>query len=180
MKTMLQQYGPVFVGTYGTLYLSTLALFFVGVESGTLDPVLLFQWLGQTQDPSGGTAAESTVDLVVEFMQNHTWTQPYAHVMEKNPSVANLAVAWIAVKFTEPIRLALSVAVTPRLARYFGYGSSSQPETEDNDADDKIVRDHAYQHEASEVAESKENPLKADAETTTLYTKNSGISNSKP
>ena len=140
IRGMMQRYGPVFIGTYGTLYLSTLALLFGGVESGALDPVILFQWLGQEQ------TADSTVQLVVDFMEQYDWTKPYAHVVERNPSVANLAVAWIAVKFTEPIRLALSVAITPRLARYFGYTAVAAASTEtttttidDNDNDDTVV-----------------------------------------
>lgn len=131
IKGMIQRYGPVFVGTYATVYFSTLALLFAGVETGALDPVALFQWLGQ----ENGT--ESTVQLVVDFMENHSFTRPYAHVIEKNPSVANLAVAWIAVKFTEPFRLALSAALTPRVARYFGYSKVEKKEGAEASVDEK-------------------------------------------
>jgi len=117
---MIKQYGPVFVGTYASVYFLTLAGLFAGVESGVLDPVVLFGWLGQD---TGETA--NTVQLVVDFMENHAITKPYAHVIENNPAVANLAVAWIAVKFTEPIRLAASIGLTPRVARYFGYSKKT-------------------------------------------------------
>jgi len=117
---MLKMYGPVFVGTYMTIYFVTLMSLWTGVESGVLDPVTVFSWMGHADD------SKNTVHLVVEFMENHSITKPYAHVVENNPSFANLAVAWIAVKFTEPIRLAIALPLTPRVARYFGYGPKTQ------------------------------------------------------
>jgi hypothetical protein len=115
---MLRQYGPVFLGTYLSVYFCTLGALFLGVESGIMDPAGLFQMLGHGDDASGET--KNTVKLVVDFMEQYEFTSKYAHVVEKRPEVANLAVAWIAVKFTEPLRLAVSLAITPRIARYFG------------------------------------------------------------
>ena len=113
--SMLKMYGPVFVGTYMSVYFATLLSLWAGVETGILDPVSLFSWLGHADD------SKDTVHFVVEFMEKYSITKPYAHVVENNPSFANLAVAWIAVKFTEPIRLAIALPLTPRVARYFGY-----------------------------------------------------------
>jgi hypothetical protein len=140
ISSMIREYGPVFIGTYIACYFSTLGLLFAGVQSGVLDPVVLFHWLGQTAadtatSASGATgsiteaeataaAATSTVQLVVDFLESHDFTKPYAPYIEKNPAVANLAVAWIAVKFTEPVRLAASVTLTPRVARYLGHKPS--------------------------------------------------------
>jgi len=149
VKGMIQKYGPVFVGTYATVYFATLAGLFAGVESGALDPVVLFQWLGQENQ---GGSSESTVQLVVEFMENHSFTRPYAHYFEKNPSVANLAVAWIAVKFTEPIRLAVSFAVTPRVARYFGY--SKDEEKEAHEAEANTVDDETTTYDTNKASEA--------------------------
>lgn len=120
---MIKLYGPVFLGTYFSVYFATLGTLFVGVESGVLDPVSLFSMIG-------GSAAESknTVDFVVDFMQHHTLTEPYAHFFEKNPQFANLAVAWITVKFTEPVRLAVSAAITPKIARKLGYAVPKEVE----------------------------------------------------
>mmetsp|Transcript_40463 Transcript_40463/g.80464 ORF Transcript_40463/g.80464 Transcript_40463/m.80464 type:complete len:114 (-) Transcript_40463:174-515(-) len=67
------------------------------------------------------TDAKSTVQVVTEFMDHYSWTRPYVPIVENNPEVANLGVAWIAVKFTEPIRFGVTVAIVPRLARYLGY-----------------------------------------------------------
>jgi hypothetical protein len=127
---MLRMYGPVFVGTYLTIYVSTLGMLYGGVQSGALDPVALFGWLGQDTGE-----CKNTVDLVVDFMQKHTITQPYAPSVEKHPYLANLAVAWIATKFTEPIRLAVALPLTPRVARYLGYGPKVPVETEASEAE---------------------------------------------
>lgn len=125
---MVRQYGPVFIGTYLAVYGATLGSLFLGVESGVLDPVGLFSMLGHAGEGAGET--KNTVQLVVDFMENHAFTKPYAHIIEKNPSFANLAVAWIAVKFTEPVRLALSITITPRVARTFGFKTKALEEEE--------------------------------------------------
>jgi Protein of unknown function (DUF1279) len=124
---MLRKFGPVFIGTYLSIYLVTLSALFTGVQSGALDPVVLFGWLGQESTTNGDTTM-STVQYVVDFMQNHTWTKPYAGIIEKNPAFANFAVSWIAVKFTEPIRLPIALAVTPKVARYLGYNPKETEE----------------------------------------------------
>jgi hypothetical protein len=118
-KDMAKKYGPVFVGTYLGVYLATLGSLFLGVESGALDPVQLFDMLGHGAD--GGGETKNTVEYVLEFMNKHEWLKPWAKWVEKKPELANLAVAWIAVKFTEPLRLPISLYITPRIARYFGY-----------------------------------------------------------
>ena len=131
---MLKKYGPVFVGTYLSVYFSTLGILFAGVQSGVLDPVVLFGWMGQGGDSETTTTAASTVHLVVEFMENHDFTKPYSGIIERNPVFANLAVAWIAVKFTEPIRLGVALAITPRVSRFLGYTKEA-----DDDDDDEVV-----------------------------------------
>jgi hypothetical protein len=124
---MIRLYGPVFIGTYATIYLTTLGLTFAGVESGALDPAVLFSWLGQ-----GDEETKNTAQLVVDFLNGHAFTKPIAPFVEKNPVVANLAVAWIAVKLTEPVRVALTLGITPRVARYIGWTVKN---TDEEDAD---------------------------------------------
>lgn len=118
LREMVQKYGTVFIGTYATVYFSTLALLFTGIESGVLDPLYIMSWVSEEAD------AKSTVQVVTEFMDHYSWTRPYVPIVENNPEVANLGVAWIAVKFTEPIRFGVTVAIVPRLARYLGYAPS--------------------------------------------------------
>ncbi|KAL7563634.1 hypothetical protein ACA910_013373 [Epithemia clementina (nom. ined.)] len=118
---MVRAYGPMFAVVHVTLYFATISALFVGVDSGVLDPVYLMSHVGSATADGVATETKNTVDLVVEWMQHHTWTESMAPVIERNPHFASFAVAWIAVKFTEPLRLPISLFLTPRLARYFGW-----------------------------------------------------------
>lgn len=126
---MMRKYGPVFIGTYGVVYFTTLGSLFVAVQGGVLDPVYLFSLLGEqvVADDAGVVGTPNTVDLVVDWMKNHAFTEQYAPVIEERPYLANLAVAWIAVKFTEPFRAAVALSLTPRVARFFGFVEAKPP-----------------------------------------------------
>mmetsp|Transcript_20216 Transcript_20216/g.43688 ORF Transcript_20216/g.43688 Transcript_20216/m.43688 type:complete len:350 (+) Transcript_20216:141-1190(+) len=117
---MMQKYGPVFFGVHLSVYFATLAAIFAGVDSGLLDPVHLMSMMGSATDGSAET--KDTVDYVVDWLNNHSWSQGMAPFVERNPHFASLAVAWIAVKFTEPIRLPVSIFLTPRVANYIEIG----------------------------------------------------------
>ena len=134
---MMKAYGPVFAGVHVSLYFATIAGLFVGVDSGLLDPVYLINLLGNADTSATGVATETknTVDVVVEWMQAHTWTQGLAPVIERNPHFASFAVAWITVKFTEPIRLPISLFLTPRLARYLGIKAKSETPSDEKNED---------------------------------------------
>lgn len=147
----VKQYGPVFVVTYGSLYLITLSSIYVGVDSGTIDPVTMFSYinsittgahdaLGGDMMGSAGESAEdgmevskTTAHMVIEYLQHYSITRPVVPFLEKNPHFANLGVAWVATKFTEPIRLVVTMGIVPRLADYFGY----KPQTLENNQDGK-------------------------------------------
>jgi hypothetical protein len=132
LSEMFRRYGAVFIGTYFTVYFSTLGVFFLGIESGALDPAYVMSWVSSEPD------AKSTVQVVTEIMDHYPWTRPYVPVVESNPKVANLAVAWIAVKFTEPIRFGTTVAIVPRLSRYLGYApAKDSPDSDDTTLESK-------------------------------------------
>lgn len=149
-KKLFRKYGVTFVGTYGSIYLATLFTLFLGVDSGILSPdqiTSMFEFgkdvamggadcigpdgsgeaMGGAADAYRGEVSsdascdrKSTVSFVTDFIRKWDWTAPYADAVERNPHVANLAVAWFMVKFTEPIRLGLAIAIVPRVARFLG------------------------------------------------------------
>jgi hypothetical protein len=114
----LKQYGPVFIGTYASIYFITLFGFYIGVDSGTVDPVTLFSFL---HDGEGIQESKSTADLVISYLQHYSWTRPVVPFLERNPHFANLGVAWVATKLTEPIRLVVTMGIVPKLANHLGY-----------------------------------------------------------
>ncbi|VEU40601.1 unnamed protein product [Pseudo-nitzschia multistriata] len=129
-KAMMKKYGVVFFGTYFAIYCSTVLGLFMSVQSGHLDVMYIISLITGTSSPTdpGGVAdpetileAKSTVKHLVEFLESYTLTKPVAPMVEEYPSIGNLAIAWIATKFTEPIRFGATVALTPPIARFVGY-----------------------------------------------------------
>ena len=142
-RSMLRQYGPIFIGTYGVVYVSTVFGLFMGIQSGILDATSIMDYLSgtasSTADAAGGggggvdvdpdntiQSAASTMTYMVEFLEYYSWTKPLAPIVQENPWTANFGIAWIMTKFTEPIRLGLAVAVTPSIAKQIGYGRTAQ------------------------------------------------------
>mmetsp|Transcript_5382 Transcript_5382/g.11844 ORF Transcript_5382/g.11844 Transcript_5382/m.11844 type:complete len:339 (-) Transcript_5382:124-1140(-) len=149
-KVLFQKYGAVFVGTYFGIYFTTLFSFFVSLDFGLLDPEVLSQIFkvsknmacetGDIIGPPGtgvsmNEAADAyadevstgitkdkrtMVDVITGYLQNWDWTKKYVDKLSDNPHLANLALAWFIVKFTEPVRLAAAVIVTPKVAKALG------------------------------------------------------------
>lgn len=44
----------------------------------------------------------------------------YMELEHVNSKTGSFVIAWVATKFTEPLRLALTIAITPRIARLVG------------------------------------------------------------
>lgn len=136
-RSMLRQYGPIFIGTYGVVYVSTVFGLFMGIQSGILDATSIMDYLSGTTSSTadaGGVdvnpdtiqSAASTMTYMVEFLEYYSWTKPLAPIVQENPWTANFGIAWIMTKFTEPIRFGLAVAVTPSIAKKIGYGLTAQ------------------------------------------------------
>lgn len=144
---LFKKYGYTFVGTYGSIYFFTLTSIFVTLDFGLVDLDTLSGLFRVSKDlvcetadvigPTGSGASmdeaasayavevesgikterRSLVDVVTGYMQKWEWTSRYVERIEKNPHLANLAVAWFMVKFTEPIRLGAAMIVTPRVSK---------------------------------------------------------------
>jgi len=76
---------------------------------------------GGVADPETIQEAASAMKDLVELLESYTLTRPVAPMVEEYPWTANFAIAWIATKFTEPIRFGATVVLTPPVARFFGY-----------------------------------------------------------
>jgi hypothetical protein len=125
-RTMVRQYGPLFIGTYLTVYVSTVSAFYVGIESGWLDPVYLLSLFGGDGE---GVSSANSATVITNVLNRYSWTQWAVPFVEENPWSANLAVAWIVTKPTEPIRFGVTVGILPLLARNLGYLTVAPPTT---------------------------------------------------
>lgn len=146
-QSMFRQYGKVFITTYMAVYVSTVLGLFMSVQSGQLDAMYIISLLTGTSSPAepGGVAdpdtikeAASAMRDMVELLESYTLTRPVAPMVEEYPWTANFAIAWIATKFTEPIRFGVTVVVTPPIAKFFGY--SSTPTVVPNGPKDALLK----------------------------------------
>lgn len=140
LRELAQKYGWTFFASYFTVYLITLSTLFTGLDCGYIDPATLTDIQFQLPWHSGTGAEEaaakadakefrSSVKMIAEYIERFEWTTRLAEAVEKNPHLSNLAIAWVATKFTEPVRLPLTLAITPRVAKFFGQ------KTEDDEDD---------------------------------------------
>jgi hypothetical protein len=93
-QLLWHRYGVVSVGTYLSIYVTTLMSFYVGFEQnlfGSIDIINILHKLGLE-----------------------------GHLNDMNSKHGNFALAWITTKLTEPIRLALTVGITPKIAKLVG------------------------------------------------------------
>ena len=147
VRDMIQKYGFTFLGTYFSVYFGTLGALFAGIDSGLMDPATLMDsvsWIPGIHIGGGGEDGEgtkTTVDLVVQLMQKYEFTKPYADAVAENPHTANLGVAWIATKFTEPIRLGASIAIVPKVHKALGRDVPKDDEGECEAKDGKIRKE---------------------------------------
>lgn len=125
-RGLVQKYGYTFVATYLGVYVVTLGALFTGLDSGLIDPMsitnieLPWHTTGADEGANATTDKEdfdSAVDFVVSYMKKFPWTAPYTDVVMKNPHMANLGLAWVATKLTEPIRLPISIGIVRKLKK---------------------------------------------------------------
>lgn len=129
-KHLLSKYGTVFIGTYLGVYITTLISLFVSLENGILDVDMLSSLREVVPLPHVGLHI-GVSDGFFDGLTNRLWDfsnqvistekmEQMKHEVKNNPHLSNLAIAWITVKFTEPLRLAASVVLCPRIASLFG------------------------------------------------------------
>jgi len=147
LRELAHKYGYTFFGSYFTIYLITLSTLFTGLDSGYIDPATLtdiqfqFPWHSGTGAEEAAAKADakefrSSVEMLAGYIERFEWMEKAKEAAAKNPHLANLAIAWVATKFTEPVRLPLTLAITPRVSKFLGQ------KTED-DEDDVVGDDGA-------------------------------------
>ncbi len=107
LRLMVKRYGAVAVVTYLGVYVGTLGMLFAAVESGVnpFDYGLDSGWL---------------VEKATGMLEGYSWSEPFVEAIQNNPHAGNFAVAWILTKFTEPVRMLVTIAIVPRIARALG------------------------------------------------------------
>uniref|UniRef100_H3GLJ1 DUF1279 domain-containing protein n=1 Tax=Phytophthora ramorum TaxID=164328 RepID=H3GLJ1_PHYRM len=125
LKDLWRKYGVVAIGTYLTMYGAVLGSVYLAIDQG---------WVRTNKRTSskGEGQSDETFNLVtttnkfVRFAEDLGIAQ-YLEVERVNSKTGTFLLAWIATKFTEPVRLALTIAVTPRIARFLGRAPKLPP-----------------------------------------------------
>jgi hypothetical protein len=141
---LFQKYGWTFFGTYMSIYVTTLVSLYASIDTGLLDPTTIANIDLPWHAPSGTAAQDadvrefhSTAEFVGSYLEKFSWTKQYASYATQNPHTTNLALAWIATKLTEPIRLAVTLAILPSVSKMVGKkGDQSVADTTDKKMND--------------------------------------------
>mmetsp|Transcript_23092 Transcript_23092/g.68034 ORF Transcript_23092/g.68034 Transcript_23092/m.68034 type:complete len:159 (-) Transcript_23092:190-666(-) len=94
LRWLVKEYGAIGVATHFSVYFTTLGGLFLGVDNGVF---------------AAGDALETLKYMGVDNIIN---------LDKLNPTASNFAVAWILAKFTEPLRLPVTLWLTPRIAQF--------------------------------------------------------------
>eukprot|EP01033_Poteriospumella_lacustris_P011638 gene11638-8290_t len=108
LKKMWEAYGVIAVGTYLSVYVTTLGSLFLALDYDVFNAATV------GLDP---TYAIHMFCDVVEKVTGNTHVPEY---IRENPHVGTFAIAWVMTKFTEPFRLAFTIATVPSVARILG------------------------------------------------------------
>ncbi|KAJ0411661.1 hypothetical protein ATCC90586_004130 [Pythium insidiosum] len=126
LKELWRQYGIVAVGTYFSMYGVVLGSIYVAIEQGWVSTARTSRQEGE-QPPADSDAATaaSPFNLVTATNKIVTLAEDlgvaqYMDLQRVNSKTGSFVIAWVATKFTEPLRLAVTLAITPRIARLVG------------------------------------------------------------
>ena len=114
-KAMWQKYGYMGIGFYLTVYITVLSSIYFSLDLDLLNAAAF------GVDP---TSAVKKVCNLVETVTGNGFLPGY---INDHPKVGTFAIAWVMTKFTEPLRLGLTIAALPTVARVFGRGGSTAP-----------------------------------------------------
>jgi len=113
-KQMWKKYGYLFVGTYASVYVTTLGALFISLDQDIL------------QAATFGLDAETSVIKFCDMVETLTGSKDFPGYIRENPRVGTFAIAWIMTKFTEPLRLGVTVVALPQIAKKLGIGKKDQ------------------------------------------------------
>jgi len=104
LSLMWKRYGVIAIATHFGVYFATLAGLYGGVSAGLM---------GQ------GDEKKEAVEKVAVQLEPYVWKSVVDQI-RSNPEFGAFAVAWVTAKFTEPVRLVVTMFLVPKIARRLG------------------------------------------------------------
>ena len=108
-KELWAKYGMVGVGTYLTVYVSTLGFIFVSLDYDLFSASTF------------GLNPEDAIHKVADLIEATTGSKQFPSYIKENPRMGTFSIAWVMTKFTEPVRFFFTLAIVPSLSRALGY-----------------------------------------------------------
>ncbi|KAJ1414927.1 hypothetical protein B484DRAFT_434847 [Ochromonadaceae sp. CCMP2298] len=102
---MWKNYGKLAIGTYLCIYVGTLSSLFMALDYHVFNAATF------------GFDPLQAIDKVCDIYEGVTGSASLPEYIRENPRVGTFAVAWVMCKFTEPLRLATTVAIVPSVSR---------------------------------------------------------------
>lgn len=115
---MIKKYGYLSVGTYLSIYIMTLGAIYTSLEFD------IFNAATFGLDP---TSMITKFCNVVETTTGNTQLPTY---IKTHPSAGIFAIAWVMTKFTEPVRLGVTIYAVPKISKFLRKRKLSAAATE--------------------------------------------------
>uniref|UniRef100_A0AAV1VPD1 DUF1279 domain-containing protein n=1 Tax=Peronospora matthiolae TaxID=2874970 RepID=A0AAV1VPD1_9STRA len=128
LKDLWRKYGVVAMGTYFSLYGAVLGSIYLAIDQGWVHTDTGRNSMRSAKQSDENFDLVSTTNKFVKWAEDFGIAQ-YLEVERVNAKTGSFLLAWVATKFTEPLRLALTVAATPRIARFLGRAPKLPPKT---------------------------------------------------
>ncbi|KAG6617478.1 uncharacterized protein IUM83_02390 [Phytophthora cinnamomi] len=125
LKDLWRKYGVVAIGTYLSMYGVVLGSMYLAIDQGWVRTNKRTSSKGEGQ-PDESFNLVTTTNKFVKIAEDLGIAQ-YLEVERVSSKTGTFLLAWIATKFTEPVRLAVTLAVTPRIARFLGRAPKLPP-----------------------------------------------------
>lgn len=109
-KQLWNAYGYVAVASYLGIYIVTLSSIFFSLDFDVFHAETF------------GFKPEEAVLKVCGIFETVTGSKALPEFIREHPKVGTFALAWVMTKFTEPIRLGVTLAAVPKIAKFFGRG----------------------------------------------------------
>ncbi|CAH0475089.1 unnamed protein product [Peronospora belbahrii] len=128
LKDQWRKYGVVAIGTYLTMYGAVLGSIYLAIDRGWIHTSKTTNLKDHEKEEDDRFDFVTTTNRFVKLAEDLGIAQ-YLEIERVNAKTGSFLLAWIATKFTEPVRLALTIAVTPRIARFLGRAPKLPPKT---------------------------------------------------
>uniref|UniRef100_K3WLD2 DUF1279 domain-containing protein n=1 Tax=Globisporangium ultimum (strain ATCC 200006 / CBS 805.95 / DAOM BR144) TaxID=431595 RepID=K3WLD2_GLOUD len=117
LKDLWRKYGIVAIGTYFSMYGIVLGSIYVAIDQGWVRTAKTSRGSDSDNADNNDFNVVTATNKFVTFAED-LGVAKYLEVERVNAKTGTFLLAWVATKFTEPVRLAVTLAITPRIARF--------------------------------------------------------------